>query len=89
MIAVFGFRLSAWREAPQNGAPTTTVADTVYMADVTTANGTLMITRPGFVIGIEGMCQSKSGPKRKMRNDVSGECDRDVGCHRMQRNRSI
>lgn len=46
------------------------MAHTVYMADGTTANGrliigTLIITWPGFVIGIEGMCQSKSGAEKK------------------------
>lgn len=65
MIAAFGLRLSALGAAPQNGAPTTTVADTVYMADGTTANGTLIIIGPGFVIGIEGMCRSKSGAEKK------------------------
>src|SRR5271166_4721221 len=34
---------------PQSGPATTTVADTVYMADGTTASGTLIITWPAFV----------------------------------------
>src|SRR5258708_11460707 len=34
---------------PQSGPPTTTVADTVYLADGTTAEGTLIITWPAFV----------------------------------------
>jgi hypothetical protein len=34
---------------PQGGPATTTVADTVYLADGTTASGTLIITWPAFV----------------------------------------
>ena len=49
VIAAFGFRLSALGAVPQNEVPTTTVADTVYLADGTKAAGTLIITWPGFV----------------------------------------
>ena len=65
LTAAFGFGLPALGAAPQNGAPTTTVADTVYLADGTTAAGTLILTWPAFVTGIEGMCQSKSGAEKK------------------------
>src|SRR5580698_4863697 len=46
-----GFRLSAFgaEPGPQSGPATTTVADTVYLADGTTASGTLIITWPAFV----------------------------------------
>jgi hypothetical protein len=47
-IAAFGFRLSASGAATQ-GITTTTVADTVYLADGTPAAGTLIITWPAFV----------------------------------------
>ena len=50
VITVFGFRLSAsGAPVPQNGPATTTVADTVYLADGTTAQGNLIITWPAFV----------------------------------------
>jgi hypothetical protein len=41
----------AWgaEPVPQSGPPTTTVADTVYLADGTTAEGTLIVTWPAFV----------------------------------------
>lgn len=65
VTAAFGFRLSVLGAVPQNNVPTTTVADTVYLADGTKAAGTLIITWPAFVTGIEGMCQSKSGAEKK------------------------
>ena len=49
MITAFGYGLPAWGVAPQNGPATTVVADNVYMADGTTASGTLIITWPAFV----------------------------------------
>jgi len=49
VAAAFGFRLSALGAAPQNEVETTTVADTVYLADGTKPAGTLIITWPGFV----------------------------------------
>jgi len=49
LIAASGFRLPAFGAAPQTGATTTTVSDTVYLADGTTASGTLIITWPAFV----------------------------------------
>ncbi|MGC2450236.1 MAG: hypothetical protein WA477_21480, partial [Candidatus Sulfotelmatobacter sp.] len=48
MIAAVGFQLSAYGVAPQSGIPTTTVSDTVYLADGTPAAGTLIITWPAF-----------------------------------------
>ena len=35
--------------SPQSGPPTTTVADTVYLADGAPAQGTLIITWPAFL----------------------------------------
>lgn len=51
VIAASGFRVSAFgaEPVPQGGPATTTVADTVYLADGTTAAGTLIITWPAFV----------------------------------------
>jgi hypothetical protein len=50
VITVFGFRVSGFgAPVPQNGPATTTVADTVYLADGTTAQGNLIITWPAFV----------------------------------------
>jgi hypothetical protein len=51
VIAASGFRASALgaEPVPQSGPATTTVADTVYLADGTTASGTLIITWPAFV----------------------------------------
>jgi hypothetical protein len=51
VIAAFGFRIPAFGAPvpPQMGAETTTVADTVYLADGTGASGTLIITWPAFV----------------------------------------
>src|SRR5580658_7478393 len=50
-IAASGLRASAFGAGlvPQSGPATTTVADTVYLADGTTASGTLIITWPAFV----------------------------------------
>ena len=45
MIAAFGFRVPASGQGPA----TTTVADTVYMADGTFAQGSLIISWPAFV----------------------------------------
>jgi hypothetical protein len=48
-IAAFGIRVSVSGAAAQNSAGTTTVADTVYLADGTAASGTLIVTWPAFV----------------------------------------
>ena len=50
LVVAWGFRLPAWgaRRSPQTGPATTTVADTVYMADGSTAAGSLIITWPAF-----------------------------------------
>jgi hypothetical protein len=50
-ITASGFRLPAFAAGPvpQSGPATTTVADTVYRADGTTAQGVLIITWPAFV----------------------------------------
>ena len=50
-IAAFGFRLSSFGMPvpPQSGAGTTTVSDTIYLADGTPASGNLIITWPAFV----------------------------------------
>lgn len=49
MMAASSCALRAFGVAPQNGPATTTVADTVYMADGSAAAGTLIITWPAFV----------------------------------------
>ena len=51
VVVAFGARVLASGAAPvpQNGAATTTVADTISMADGTTAQGNLIITWPAFV----------------------------------------
>jgi len=49
VVVAYGFRAAASGAAPQSGANTTSVADTVYMADGTPAGGTLIITWPAFV----------------------------------------
>ncbi|HEV2397774.1 MAG TPA: hypothetical protein VGS27_12585 [Candidatus Sulfotelmatobacter sp.] len=49
LITAFGLALSAFGAAPQSGAATTTVSDTVYQADGSAASGTLIITWPAFV----------------------------------------
>jgi len=50
IAAAFAFLLPASGEpVPQSGPATTTVADTVYLADGTPAQGTLIITWPAFV----------------------------------------
>jgi len=53
LISAAGFRLSASGAAvpPEGGAPTTTVTDTVYLADGTPAAGNLIISWPAFVTG--------------------------------------
>jgi hypothetical protein len=49
MIAGSGLRARGAAPAPQSGPATTTVADTVYLADGTKAQGILIITWPAFV----------------------------------------
>ena len=51
LILVAGFGLSAFGVPvpPQGGMATTTVSDTVYLADGTPASGTLILTWPSFV----------------------------------------
>ena len=51
VVMTAGFWLPAFGlpAAPQSGANTTMVADTVYLADGTPAAGTLIITWPAFV----------------------------------------
>ena len=48
-IAGYGRMVLGAEPVPQSGPPTTTVADTVYLADGTTAEGTLIVTWPAFV----------------------------------------
>ena len=64
LIMALGFALPV-SGADSSGAPTTTVADTVHLADGSTAQGTLRISWPAFVTGIEGMCSKKSGAEKK------------------------
>src|SRR5579862_1121014 len=49
ILGTLSFGLPGFGLAPQNETQTTTVADTVYMADGTPAAGTLIITWPSFV----------------------------------------
>lgn len=50
VVTAFGYRLPALaNSAPQSTPPMTTVADTVYLADGTPAQGALIITWPAFV----------------------------------------
>lgn len=49
ILGAMCFGLRTYGAVPQSGAPTTTVADTVYMADGTPAAGSLIITWPAFV----------------------------------------
>ncbi len=51
VLLLSGVRISPSEAGPvpQNGATTTTVADTVYLADGTAAQGSLIITWPAFV----------------------------------------
>ena len=51
VIAASGFQLSAFgaEPVPQSGPATSTVSDTVYLANGATASGTLIITWPAFV----------------------------------------
>jgi hypothetical protein len=48
IVAASGLWISA-AGAPQSGVGTTTIADTVYMADGTVASGSVIITWPAFV----------------------------------------
>jgi len=49
MLAALGFGLPIFAApVPQSGLPTTTVTDTVYLADGTRATGNLIITWPAF-----------------------------------------
>ncbi|MGP0020043.1 MAG: hypothetical protein ACLPHP_15840 [Candidatus Sulfotelmatobacter sp.] len=49
LIAGSGLMVNGAAVVPQAGPATTTVADTVYLADGTAASGTLIITWPAFV----------------------------------------
>ena len=49
VIVAAGFGLPVWGADPQNSPATTIVADTVFMADGTGAQGTLIISWPAFV----------------------------------------
>jgi hypothetical protein len=51
VVMALSFRLPAWGTpaSPQSGPTTTTVADTVYLADGTPAQGTLIIVWPAFL----------------------------------------
>src|ERR1035437_8427493 len=49
MISGSGLTVYGAVPVPQNGPASTTVADTVYLADGTTAQGNLIITWPAFV----------------------------------------
>ncbi len=49
VIAAAGFWIPMWGADPQASPAMTTVADTVFMADGTGAQGTLIITWPAFV----------------------------------------
>lgn len=49
MVMIACFRLPALGAVPDKGAATTTIADTVYMADGSPASGTVIITWPAFV----------------------------------------
>src|SRR5579871_6286449 len=49
VIAAAGFRIPMWGADPQASPAMTTVADTVFMADGTGAQGTLIISWPAFV----------------------------------------
>jgi len=49
MIAGFGLTVSGAAFAPQSGPATTTIADTVYLADGSRAQGSLIITWPAFL----------------------------------------
>lgn len=49
MMAASGFGLPASGFSGDKGVATTTVADTIYMADGSTASGSLIITWPAFV----------------------------------------
>jgi hypothetical protein len=49
MITGSGLTASGAAPVPQSGPATTTIADTVYLADGSTAQGNLIITWPAFV----------------------------------------
>jgi hypothetical protein len=49
MITGSGLTASGAAPVPRSGAATTTIADTVYLADGSTAQGSLIITWPAFV----------------------------------------
>jgi len=49
MIAGCGLTTTGAAPVPQNGLASTTVADTIYLADGSTAQGSLIITWPAFV----------------------------------------
>jgi len=49
MIATSGLTVLGAAPVPQNGSASTTVADTIYMADGNAAHGNLIITWPAFV----------------------------------------
>jgi hypothetical protein len=51
MIAGWGLTASGAAPVPQSGLAGTTVADTIYMADGSAAQGNLIITWPAFVTG--------------------------------------
>ena len=51
MIAGWGLTASGAAPVPQSGLASTTVADTIYMADGSAAQGNLIITWPAFVTG--------------------------------------
>ncbi len=48
------------RPSPQNGPALTSVIDTVYMADGSAAQGTLIMTWPAFVEGGRDGCGARS-----------------------------
>ena len=49
VLVALGMRPAMMAATPQSGAATTTVADTVYLADGTAAQGSLIISWPAFV----------------------------------------
>ena len=51
VVAAVGFRVTASGASPQGSVATTTVSDTVFMADGSVAQGNLIITWPAFVTG--------------------------------------
>ncbi|MBZ5688198.1 MAG: hypothetical protein LAP86_24545 [Acidobacteriia bacterium] len=67
VVMTAGFWLPAFGvpAAPQSGANTTTVSDTVFLADGTPAAGTLIITWPAFVTA-EGMAVAAGSTSVKL-----------------------